>query len=250
MNMLICAFAALAGTLISAASENISATTELASEAELFEGPEYAKAFNNPKDHPDRPNVLLIGDSISNAYTVDVRKHLHGKADVFRIPSNGKNTAFGLKNLNKWLAMEPGKWDVIHFNWGLWDLCYRNPESKTQGYRDKVNGTITATPEQYRANMEKIVGRLKETDAMLIWCSTTPVPEGEAGRKLGDDLIYNRIAAEIMEANGVLINDLHAHALLKYPEIQRQKGDVHFTKEGSAYLAERVALEISAVLAR
>ncbi len=221
---------------------------ELASKAELYEGPEYASAFKNPEDHPDRPNVLLIGDSISNAYTVDVRRQLKGKADVFRIPGNGKNTAYGLKKLDQWLAMDPGKWDVIHFNWGLWDLCYRNPESKTQGYRDKVNGTITATPEQYRANMEQIVARLKETGAALIWCATTPVPEGEAGRKLGDDIKYNQIAAEIMKANGVVINDLHSHALLKYSEIQKQKGDVHYSAEGSSYLAEKVAREITSVL--
>jgi len=224
------------------------ANESLASDGELFEGSEYEKAFKNPKDNPNLPNVLLIGDSISNAYTVDVRKHLHGKADVFRIPGNGKNSAYGLRNLNKWLALGPGEWDMIHFNWGLWDLCYRNPKSKTQGHRDKVNGTITATPEQYRANMEKIVSRLKKTDATLIWCTTTPVPEHEAGRKLGDDLIYNKIAEGIMAENGVLINDLHTYALAKYDEIQVKKGDVHYTKEGSTYLAVKVAKEIEAAL--
>lgn len=76
---------------------------------------------------------------------MDVRKRLRGKADVFRIPGNGKNSAYGLKNLDKWIGKR--KWDVIHFNWGLWDLCYRHPKSKVQGRRDKVNGTITATPE-------------------------------------------------------------------------------------------------------
>jgi hypothetical protein len=152
---------------------------------------------------------------------------------------------WALGNLDKWLTMKPGRWDVIHFSWGLWDLCYRNPESKTQGHRDKVNGTITATPEQYRANMEKIVARLKETGAALIWCTTTPVPEYEAGRKLGDDLLYNQIAEKIMKEIGILINDLHAPALLKYSEIQKQKGDVHYTKEGSSYLAEKVAREIA-----
>ncbi|MDQ8180288.1 SGNH/GDSL hydrolase family protein [Pelagicoccus sp. SDUM812005] len=242
-------FRAVRWAVLAACSVSLAfAEKELASEEELFEGPEYSQAFKNPKDHPGRPNVLLIGDSISNAYTVDVRKLLHGKADVFRIPGNGKNSAYGLEHLDKWLAMEPGKWDVIHFNWGLWDLCYRHPESKTQGYRDKVNGTITATPEQYRSNMEKIVARLKRTDATLIWCATTPVPEFEAGRKLGDDLVYNEIAGEIMEANGIRINDLHSHALQRYAKIQRQKGDVHYTPEGSAYLAEKVASEISAAL--
>ena len=233
--------------LLLLAAACLSGAEGLASEDELFEGPEYSNAFKNPKDNPSLPNVLLIGDSISIGYTVDVRKQLAGKADVFRIPGNGKNSAYGLKNLNKWLGKR--KWDVIHFNWGLWDLCYRHPESKTQGHRDKVNGTITATPEQYRANMEKVVARLKKTDATLVWCTTTPVPEDEAGRKLGDDIIYNQIAAEIMNANGILINDLHAHALLKHAEIQKQKGDVHYTKEGYAYLAEKVVSVISPALA-
>jgi len=156
--------------------------------------------------------------------------------------------AYGLKNLDKWLAMKPGKWDVIHFNWGLWDLCYRNPKSKIQGHRDKVNGTVTATPEQYRENMVKIVARMKKTGATLIWCATTPVPKDEAGRKLGDDLIYNGVAEKIMQKNGVLINDLHAHALLKYDEIQVRKGDVHYTQKGSIYLAKKVAQEIEAEL--
>ncbi len=237
------------GVLLLIAAASVAGVQELASEEELYEGAEYSKAFANPEDDPSRPNVLLIGDSISNAYTVDVRKRLHGRADVFRIPGNGKNSAYGLENLDTWLEMNSGKWDIIHFNWGLWDLCYRHPESKVQGHRDKVNGTITATPEEYRANLEKIVARLKQTNATLIWCTTTPVPEFEAGRKLGDDLKYNRIAEKIMLENGVRINDLHSHALLRYSEIQRQKGDVHYTTEGSAYLAEKVAHEISSALA-
>ncbi|MDF7806403.1 SGNH/GDSL hydrolase family protein [Pontiellaceae bacterium B12219] len=227
---------------------SVNGKEELASKAELYTGEEYSSAFTNPADDPALPNVLLIGDSISIGYTVEVRKQLQGKADVFRIPGNGKDSAYGLENLNKWIGTR--RWDVIHFNWGLWDLCYRNPKSKMQGHRDKVNGTLTATPEQYRINMEQIVTRLKKTDATLIWCTTTPVPEGEAGRKLGDDLEYNRIAEEIMMANGVLINDLHTHALLRLPEIRKQKGDVHFSAPGYAYLAEQVAGEISAVLAQ
>ncbi|WP_145214428.1 SGNH/GDSL hydrolase family protein [Planctomycetes bacterium TBK1r] len=203
---------------------------------------------STPQDNPELPNVLLIGDSISIGYTAEVQKQLAGKADVFRIPGNGKYSEYGLQNLNKWIGSR--KWDVIHFNWGLWDLCYRNPKSKTQGNRDKENGTLTATPEQYRANMKKIVARLKETNATLIWCTTTPVPEFEAGRKLGDDIKYNQIAEEIMKANGILINDLHSHALLKLPEIQVRKGDVHYTEPGYAYLAEKVVDEISSAISK
>lgn len=222
------------------------AREDLASKDELYEGKEYSSAFKNPKDNPDLPNILLIGDSISIGYTIDVRKQLKGKADVFRVPSNGKYAAHGAKNLNKWLGDR--KWDVIHFNWGLWDICYRSPQSKTQGGRDKVNGKLTATPDAYKASMEKIIARLKKTDATLIWCTTTPVPEFEAGRKVGDEVKYNTIAESLMKENEIKINDLHAHALLKHSKIQKGKGDVHFTPEGSAYLAEKVTLEILSVI--
>jgi len=218
----------------------------LESKDELYTSKEFSNAFAMPADDPGLPNVLLIGDSISIGYTVEVRKRLKGKADVFRIPTNGKYASYGLENLDKWLGDK--KWDVIHFNWGLWDICYRNPESKTQGHRDKINGQLTAAPDQYRASMEKIVSRLKETEARLIWCTTTPVPELEEGRKVGDEIRYNKIAAKIMKKPGIVINDLHSHALLKLPEIQKKKGDVHFTQQGYAYLAEKVAHEIQLTL--
>lgn len=215
------------------------AEERLADQAELYTGKEFQSAFANPVDAPALPRVLLIGDSISIGYTVPVRKLLAGKANVHRIPTNGQTAAYGAANLDKWLG--EGKWDVIHFNWGLWDLCYRNPESKTQGHRDKEKGTILATPEAYRESLEKSVARLKETGAALIWCETTPVPEGEEGRVVGDDLKYNAIAREVMEKNGIAIDALHGHALKKLPGIGSKPGDVHFSREGYDYLAEKVA---------
>ena len=220
---------------------------ELASQEELYTNRK--GAFANPKvDHPDRPNVLLIGDSISIGYTPFVRSALQEQVDIYRIPTNGQATSFGLENLDKWLEKEPADWDLIHFNWGLWDLCYRHPESKVQGHRDKVNGTITTSLEDFQSNLEKIVFRLKETGATLVWCAITPVPEGEAGRKMGDDVRYNAVAAKVMKNHGVLVNDLHAFAMKKLPEIGIRKGDVHFTRKGYQYLAEAVTEEISTVL--
>ncbi len=220
---------------------NSFAAEKLESDSELYEGKEFQNAFANPKD-TELPNVLIIGDSISIGYTVHTRKLLKGKADVFRIKGNGKFASFGLKNIDNWLGKK--KWDVIHFNWGLWDICYRNPKSKEQGHRDKVNGTLTATPEAYTRDMKAIVAKLKNSNAKLIWCTTTPVPNHEAGRKMGDEIKYNKIAGEIMKENNIAINNLHAHALLALPKIQIKKGDVHFTKNGYNHLAEKVAEEI------
>lgn len=203
-------------------------------------------------EQTDKPKVLIIGDSISIGYTNDVVKLLADKADVVRPKrANGSvincgPTATGLAGIDQWLG--DTKWDVIHFNWGLHDLCYRHKDSKAGGKRDKVNGTITAVPGEYEANLRKLVSRLKSTGATLIWASTTPVPDGEVGRIKGDEIIYNAVAAKVMAENGIAVNDLYAHMLGKATEYWRGPGDVHFTREGSKYLADKVRSMIECAL--
>tara|TARA_R110002096_G_scaffold91625_18_gene207356 strand:- start:2058 stop:3374 length:1317 start_codon:yes stop_codon:yes gene_type:complete len=198
-------------------------------------------AFEPVIDDPALPRVLLIGDSISIGYTVAVQELMAGKANVHRIPTNAGHTGMGLDGLPKWFEKMGRDWDVIHFNWGLWDLCYRHPEAKTQGKRDKVNGTQTHTIEQYVANLDNLVTQLQSTGAKLIFATTTPVPEGEFGRKIGDDLRYNAAAVELMNRHGITINDLNAVMAGKMSEFGVKPGDVHFKQEGSQLLAQHVA---------
>ena len=199
------------------------------------------------------PNVLLLGDSISIAYTRDVRKALLGRANVFRPmqaggkrPDNCGDTTMGMGRIDRWLGER--RWNVIHFNWGLWDLCYRNPTSKSQGNRDKANGKVSTAPADYERQLEQLVTRLKATGAKLIWASTTLVPEGEDGRFVGDDAKYNAIAALVMEKHGIAVNDLHALTKTFAPTLFVKPGDVHFTAQGSQQLAAQVAETIGAVL--
>ena len=179
------------------------------------------------KDVPGLPRVLLIGDSISMGYTAPTRKLLAGKANLHRIPTNGGPTTRGLEGLTNWLGK--GKWDVIHFNWGLHDLKFM-PDGKRQ-----------VPPDAYEKNLTELVRRLKATGAKLIWASTTPVPPGcDKPRRLPDDAIaYNAVAKKIMDANGVAIDDLYAFALPRLTKIQRP-ANVHFTDKGSAELAKQV----------
>ncbi len=188
------------------------------------------------------PKALLIGDSISIGYTPHVIAALKGKVDVKHHKGNAQHTGTGLKMLDRWVGQTD--WDVIHFNWGLWDLCYRHPESKNQGRRDKVRGTLTMSLEAYEKNLEQLVVRLKKTKARLIWAHTTTVPKGEAGRKLGDDDKYNAAAARVMKKHGVEINDLNALTDSFGPELFVKPGDVHYKSEGSKRLGEAVAARI------
>jgi hypothetical protein len=205
--------------------------------------------------NPELPNVLIIGDSISIGYTEYVRQLLDGKTNVVRPMRkvgtelknvNCRDTRFGLKNLETWLG--DLKWDVIHFNWGLHDLCYRNPWGNSKGKRDKINGRISVPLVQYQDNLEQLVVRLKSTGAVLVWASTTFVPEGEIGRFAGDELKYNDKARLVMEKHGIAINDLHALTSNFENTLFRGPGDVHYTEEGSQKIAAQVAESIERAL--
>lgn len=197
-------------------------------------------AFFPVTEDPALPRVLLIGDSISIGYTVPVRELLRGKANVLRIPVNGGPTPKGLAMLGEWLG--GGKWDVVHFNWGLHDI------KRVRGGKTDLRADWQVDPETYRANLETLAGMLKDSGARLIWAATTPVPEGAAGRVKGDEVRANAIAAGVMEKLGITVNDLHGHVLPVLGENQRP-ANVHFTAAGSAFLAEKVAAAILDVLA-
>lgn len=194
----------------------------------------------------DVPRVLIIGDSISIGYTPYVAEILAGRATVVHHPGNAQHTATGLKELDRWLG--DGRWDVIHFNWGLWDLCYKRSRFLRGSVRDREKGSVLVELDRYEANLAELTARLQKTGATLIWASTTVVPEGDAGRFPGDDLRYNEAAGRVMRAAGVMVNDLNAASREFPPELFVQPGDVHFTDEGYRRLATHVSAAISAVL--
>ena len=188
------------------------------------------------------PRILLIGDSISIGYTLQVREALQGKANVHRPPTNCGPTTNGLKGIDQWLGDK--KWDVIHFNWGLHDLKYLGPNGENlQDPRDPKNHQ-QVPPAEYEKNLRKLVERLQKTNAKLIWRNTTPVPVGAKGRVVGDAVKYNAIAAKIMAENGIEVHDVYALVQPKMAELMQPKGNVHFNKDGCQTLADDVAESI------
>lgn len=196
---------------------------------------ESERALRDVRDLPGLPRVLLIGDSISIGYTLPVRELLKDKANVHRIPANGGTTANGLNHLEQWIGT--GKWDVIHFNFGLHDLKIMDSGQRQTPLAD------------YERNLQIIVRRLKGTGAQLIWCTTTPVPDAptQPPRKNEDVLAYNALAQTVMHDHGVTVSDLYAFAWPRAREIQ-QPSNVHYTPSGYRTLAQPVAAAIETVL--
>lgn len=181
-----------------------------------------------------KPKVLIIGDSISLGYTPYVIEMLKDKADVEhnKDPNNAAAARGGLKHLDGWLKGK--KYDVIHCNWGLWDINRR-----VNGKRNN-KGKIATSPEAFEKRLTKIIKRLKKTKAKLIFANITHVTGGW-GRRKGDDVEYNKIIEKVMKANDVEINDLNKLTAAFSSKLYKSKGNVHFTAEGYKKIAKQVS---------
>lgn len=185
-----------------------------------------SNAWDFVADDATLPRVLLIGDSVSRGYTQAVRQAMKGKANVHRAPANCGPTASGLKNMDAWLGA--GKWDVIHFNFGIHDR---------------------ATPlADYQQRLEQIVARLQKTGAKLMWASSTPIPDTPDGKQTAASIVErNAAAAEVMKKHGIPIDDLFTAITPRLAELQNPS-DVHFNAQGYEFLGQQVAASLEAAL--
>jgi len=194
--------------------------------------------FANPIDDPALPRVLIIGDSISIGYTTGVRKLLYGKANVHRVKGNCRYSAFGAEHIDSWIG--EGDWDLIHFNFGLWDWYGWSQEQK-------------ATPESYAANLDQIVTKLKATKAQLIFGVTTPPcigPETKVKIIVTEERAkaFNDAALAVMKKHGVAINDLYTPIAGERAQYQLGANNVHYNDAGKSLQAKQVAQAIEAAL--
>src|SRR3990172_2328900 len=97
-------------------------------------------------------------------------------------------------------------------------------------------GTRVSTLDQYKENLEKLVIRLEKTGAVLIWASTTPIAEGEDRRWKGEEVEFNKAAAEIMARHKIAIDDLHAWVLPELARLQHPH-NVHFIPPGYLFFS-------------
>ena len=191
--------------------------------------------FANPVDKPGLPRVLIVGDSISIGYTPRVRRLLDGVANVHRPKTNCRWSAFGDDHIDEWVGAS--KWDVIHFNFGLWDWY---------GWRQETK----ATPESYAKSLESIIRKLRrKSDAKLIFGVTTPpciAAERNAHIVVSEERAqeFNRAARAVMEKHKVGINNLYDLIIKRRGELQLAENDVHYNDKGRDILAKQVALKI------
>ena len=214
------------------------------------------------------PNVMLMSDSIGangSGYFTNVRALLGpsessvtgagsvANAVVHHTGSYGNKicgSSFGnAACVDTWMArsLADGNhgFDVIHFNWGLHDICA------------KMYAPVT--PDQYIENMETTYLRMKKylaPNGTAIWSTTTPVPPSYKGRVNSDVLRINAQMAKLFGPTGkypeVVLSDMYGAVVrrcntraldggLGYPETADcpfiQSRGVHFSDTGKQFTA-------------
>lgn len=179
-------------------------------------------------DQADKPRALLVGDSITKGYYDGVSKRLSGSVYVARLTTSlcVCDPAF-IPTLKAVLAQ--ASFDLVHFNNGLHGVDY--------------------TEEQYQAGYERALRVIREIqpDAKLIIALSTPLKAGSEKDHLNPQVdARNRIASQLAESVGAVINDLHA-PMKGHAEYY---GDpYHFKGNAIAIQATQVADVIRDVLA-
>ena len=182
-----------------------------------------------------KPQILLIGDSIRMGYCHNVRAELESEAEVLFPEGNCRCTAFVMESIAAWLTMcDPERLSAIHFNCGHWDAARF------------LDDDLPVTPlNVYAENVGRILSYLKRRfpDAAVSFATTTPMNPDPAKANVGrttDELReYNRVGAEAAKQAGADIDDLFAltedwpaEAFLDY---------CHFTDESNKKLGAAVS---------
>jgi lysophospholipase L1-like esterase len=149
----------------------------------------------------------------------------------------------GVNKIKSWIGTK--HWDIIQFNFGLWDVAYR-PQGSMK--LNKVKGVITNSPAVYKANLEKIVQELLKTKAKQIFVTTSYIRVNESGRISGDENIYNAIALEVMHNHGISVNNITTESQKIHAENGLSSNNVHYNEKGYEQLATLISEKLKTIL--
>jgi lysophospholipase L1-like esterase len=195
------------------------------------ESVEWCDIWISHADKTNLPRVLLIGDSITQAYYPEVEKKLVGRAYVARLSSSAFISDPALLQQIE-MVLGSTKFDVIHFNNGM------------HGWQHNE--------EEYGAAFPRFLKTIRRgaPAAKLIWANTTPLkisPANAAPQQATDARIAarNDIALKFVAAEKIPVDDQFSIAL-GHPE--NHSDNVHFNDHGIALQAAQVADTIAQAL--
>lgn len=184
------------------------------------------------------PQVLFLGDPVHQTIVQAAAKELGDQVSV-QYPKGiqAEDSGTALAKIDELIGK--GEWDIIYFNFGMGDLCYKDPSSREFRIMSKESGGVpVSTPEQYEKQLDSLVQRLKTTKAKIIWGSTTPMvnihffPSFMGNRFVPNaEQAYNTIATRVMTKHKIPVIDLHAHVMAQFKPEDKHPPYTQYAKE-------------------
>ncbi|MFB9273958.1 SGNH/GDSL hydrolase family protein [Cohnella cellulosilytica] len=184
--------------------------------------------------------VLLLGDSIRMGYDEYVKDILRGKCEVYYDDAdNGRFAAYTLWQVNQ-LFVKYGRFDVVHWNNGYWDMNIEAPMTEAIHPLD-----------EYVHFLKRIIREIRRNGAEIIFATTTPILSGGStldntgtGVKINysNDWVvsYNNAAKKLAAEENITVNDLYT-LMLQDKNYYKCEDMLHLTDEGYRLCAEQAA---------
>jgi len=172
--------------------------------------------------------ITLLGDSIRCQYGEVVPALLGDEFEVFQPNDNCRFSKYTIRVIADHKDYMEGS-RIVHWNNGLWDIC-------------NCLGDDFFTPlEEYIANMTRIADELLRRYDKVIFATTTPVNEHPEFNDSVDIARYNAALVPILEAKGIIINDLFTPMAKDVQKYIRSDDHIHLTEEGIEVCSKLVA---------
>ena len=188
--------------------------------------------------------VVLIGDSIRGGYQPLVVKKCTW-AEVWGPAENCEHSVRTLRSFQQWVADQNP--DIVHVNFGLHDVSVC------------LDGEHQIILPQYRLCLQRFIDKVKEPGGTkMIWATTTPLYQPEQGVPMsewrevavGEIDVYNAAALEIVQREGIPVNDLHDVVVRNGFAKCLSEDGCHMTEFGNEVLSDAVVQAISALARR
>lgn len=192
----------------------------------------------NVKD--TRPNVLMVGDSISGGYTLPLSYIARNDFNIVRVTTgpepwrwidNCRNTTYTLQNLDTWLKWYPNN-KVIIWNNGIWNAATNpGPEDASHYY---------TPPEQYENEIKQIAIKLLAASPRVIFLTTTQLSPSDTRSTIGLNTQFNDIAKRVLPSMGIEMHDLYDFTI-DHPDWHVSTTDLHFNGVANEIIADWIA---------
>lgn len=180
--------------------------------------------------------IFLIGDSIRIGYDEYVREQMAGEAVLYWSEDNARFVSYTLRYVHEWAPQNcpADKIDIVHWNNGLWDTLHL------------LGDDMQTSEEEYRQGLHRIAARIRLVfpNAKIIFALSTSVVSERYDKRYmwrSNENVerYNAIAREVMQQEGIAIDDLYSVSKALPLEHHAPDG-THYTPEGYRALAQAV----------